>query len=516
MSDEPPPTDSRREPAWRRAWARLQHLRRPLIVLAGVGTLLGGLAGYWNAYRAARDAAGERVSAPTRPAELSERTIAVLPFSNLGNDPADAAFAEGLGEELVHLLTRVKGLRVTARRSALQFKGQQLPMTDMAQRLQSAYLVDGSVRRMGDTVRIGAQLVDGRSGAVLWSGQFERDLKDVLAAQTDLALQVGRSLKLPLDASTLAGSGTKNLKAWQLFQQAQRQPPGDGGREALYRQALALDPAFARVHVELAEEELQRHHRTGTDGRSAADSMVPHLEAALRIDPHLALAHGRLATAAAMRDDLETVARHARKALELDPGDAAGHHWTAELALHELRIDDALAEHRALVDLEPLAALARLHYGNLLRLTGQQSQALAPIEQALLLEPDWPEALFEKAMALLALGRREEALVIARRHNWIEIFGLAGSADDLAAARALSGLNEHRRASLAFFDGQYDTFFDHFEKDHSNFMDRNRAPFDPMLDRVREHPRFKAWLARHGMEQAHQKAQAWRAANPPR
>ena len=184
--------------------------------------------------------------------------------------------------------------------------------------------------------------------AVLWSGQFERDLSDAMAAQSDLALQIGRGLKLPLDASTLAGSGTKNATAWQLF-----------------IQALALDPDFARAHMALGEEALQKHLNTGRDAQSAAALMIPHLETALRIDPRLALAHGRMATAMAMamavHDDLQYVNRHERKALELDPGDPAGHHWTAELALQSLRVDEALAERHLLVELEPLHALPRLH-----------------------------------------------------------------------------------------------------------------------------------------------------------
>ena len=167
-----------------------------------------------------------------------------------------------------------------------------------------------------------------------------------------------------------------------------------------------------------------------------------------------------------------------------------------------------------MVDLEPLHGLPRLHLGELLRLTHRPREALIVVDQALLLEPDWRAALLEKALTLLALGRRDEALAIARRYDWVDVLGLAGSTEDLAAMRRRSGLNEHRLAALAFFDGQYDTFFDHFEKDHSEFMDCNRAMFDPMLDRVREHPRFKAWLLRHGLVQAHERAQAWRASQP--
>lgn len=138
------------------------------------------------------------------------------------------------------------------------------------------------------------------------------------------------------------------------------------------------------------------------------------------------------------------------------------------------------------------------------------------MDRALLLRPGWPSAEVERSLILLAVGRRDEALALARAHNAVEVFGLAGSGEDLAALRQRSGLSEHQMAGLAFFEGHYETFFDHFERDHSDFMDRNRALFDPALDRVRDHPRFKAWLARHGMEAAHERAQAWRAANPPR
>jgi adenylate cyclase len=512
MDGEPGSAPAERVPLWRRVLARVQQLRKPLLVVAGVGAVLGGLAGYWNAYRAVQDVSGV-AAAPSAPAPAA-RTLAVLAFAHLGEDKADAVFAEGVGEELVHVLSRVKGLRVTARRSALQFKDKALPMAEMARQLQVAYLVDGSVRRTGERVRIGAQLVDGASGAVLWSGQFERELKDAMAAQSELALQIAQQLQLPLDAATLEGSGTKNTQAWQLFMQAQRLPPGQRGE--LYRQALALDPGFARVHVELAEEVISNKLQRGRDAQATAALMVPHLEAALRIDPRSAFAHGRLATAAALADDLDAMRRHLQKALELDPGDMPGHHWSSELALRDLRLDDALALRRKMTELEPLSALARRDLAQLLRLMQRPAEALVVIDQALLLDPNWPGAWFEKGYILLALGRRDEALAIGRRFDWVEILGRAGSAEDLAAMRQRSGLSEHRLAALAFYAGQYDTFFDHHEKDHSEFMDRNRALLDPELDPVRQHPRFQAWLARYGMQQVHERAQAWRAANPPR
>lgn len=366
MDEGPNPSPTERAPLWRRAWARVQQLRKPLLVVAGVGAVLGGLAGYWNAYRAVQDVSGV-AAAPAAPA-AGERTLAVLAFAHLGEDKSDAVFAEGVGEELVHVLSRIRGLRVTARRSALQFKDKALPMAEMARQLQVNYLVDGTVRRTGERVRIGAQLVDGGSGAVLWSGQFERDLKDAMAAQSELALQIAQQLKLPLDAATLEGSGTKNVQAWQLFMQAERLPRGTGQREPLYRQALALDPAFSRVHVELAEEELNKPW-AGRDGPAVGAKIVAHLEAALRIDPRSAFAHGRLATAAALRNDLQAMRHHAHKALELDPGDMPGLNWSSELELAEVRVGNAIALRRQMVEVEPLDALARLFLAQRLRWT---------------------------------------------------------------------------------------------------------------------------------------------------
>jgi TolB-like protein len=512
MSEEPTPEHDKPPSPWRRVVLRAQALRRPLLLMAGTGAVLGGLAGYWNAYQAVK---GARASDPQAADALlthgEQRTVAVLAFANLGDAAADDGFSEGVGEELVHVLSRVPGLRVIGRRSALEFKGQSVALTEVARRLQATYLVEGSVRRNGGSVRIAARLVNGSSGAVLWSGQFERSEQDLMAAQADLALQIAGGLKLPLDASTLAGSGTRSAEAWRLFMQAQRLPPGQ--RSVLYQRALALDPRFARAHVELAEEVLAGDWR-GRDAPAVGAAMVPHLEAALRIDPRLALAHGRLATAAALADDLEAMRRHAANALQLDPGDMAALNWSAELALRDVRVEDSLALRRKMVDVEPLSPLARLHLAERLRLANQPAQALAAVEQALLLKPDWRAALVEKALVLLELGRRDEALALARPFAWVDVFVLAGSADDLASARRSTGLNEHRLAALALADGRYDIFFDHFEADHSDFMDRNIAMFDRALDPVREQPRFRAWLARHGMQDAHDKAQAWRAANP--
>jgi TolB-like protein len=509
MSEVPPETPTPPLSKLGRVWSRAQRLRRPLLVVAGVGAVLSGLAGYWNAWRVVKDVSSV-AAAPGTP-EPAARTLAVLAFANLGDDPAFASFGEGVGEELVDVLSRVKGLRVTARRSALRFKGQSVPMIEIASQLQTSYLVDGSVRRDGERVRIGAQLVDGRSGAVLWSGMFERDMKDALAAQGELALQIARSLKLPLDAATVAGSGTKNVQAWQLFFQAQRMPPGK--REPLLQQALALDPKFARAHVALAEEAMAGDW-SGRDASAIAKRMVPHLQAALRVDPRSALAYGRLATAAALSDDIEAMRRYAKQALEIDPGDMAGHNWSSELAWQAMRVDEALAERRTMCELEPLGALPRIDLAAKLRLAQQPAQALVLIDQALLLQPASHPALIEKGFILLALGRRDEALALARRFDWVEIFGLAGSSEDLAAVRQRSGLGEHQMAALALFEGRYDVFFDHFEKDHTEFIDRSKALFDPVLDHVRDHPRFKAYLARYGIEDSQRLATAWRAANP--
>jgi adenylate cyclase len=503
------------------AW--LMSLKGAIVAIAGVGAVLGGFAGYWNAYQAARGSAQphqSRQSVAPAPADVAasapagvaaQKTVAVLAFANLSDDKANEYFADGVSDELLNILSRVQGLRVTARNSAFYFKDKTVPMAELARQLGVTYLVDGSVRRAGERVRIAAQLVHAEDGAILWSQTFDREFKDVLAVQVELGLAIAKSLKLPLDAASLTGSGTDNVQAWQLFLQGERMPHGQ--REDFYHRALALDPNFAQAYLQLGREAFASAYQ-GRDRMDARARSVKYLNDALRIDPRSAEAYGRLASAESLVDDMDAVRRNAQRALQLDPNQIAAHHWMAELALEAGHMDEALAERRLMVDVDPLDLLPRLQYAELLLLANRATKALAVIDEALALYPNDSDCLDVKSAILLQLGRRNEALAIARRQDNVEILAQAGTREDLAALLRRTDLDVHQAAWVALARGQRDAFLDHLEMHVHELHFRGRALFDPALDPVRKLPRFKAWLEKCHLMAAHERAQAWRAANP--
>lgn len=532
----PPPAEPAPEPPpGRRRFATLlewlQRVRGPVVAIAGVGAVLSGLVGYWNVYRTVHDGhAAHSGAAPDAPAggrttAAAPKSLAVLAFVNLGDDRKSDVFVDGLSEELLTLLSQVPGLKVTARNSSFQFRGKPTPMADVARQLGVTYLIDGSVRQAGDRVRVSAQLINPADGSVLWSDTFDRDVKDVLAAQLELALQIARSLKLPLDASTLVGSGTRNAQAWQLFLQGQRMPLGQ--RENFYLRALALDPRFARVHVELAREVFRNANRQTSppDPKDVSARARAHANDALRIDPNSSQAYVMLAGADLWLDDMDAWALHAKRVMALDPNDGDAHDLAAELYLNEGRMDAALTEKKRSMELNPLDDIGHAEYASLLRLANQPVLALQEIDRALSINPNDFRNHAVKARVLLDLGRPDEALALARRaaaqlsaSEWrwlpVDVLVRAGTPEDLVALDRLPRLTPGAKAYVGLARGDVDGFLHWLETGKTDVSYRSRALFNPDLDAVRTLPRFKAWLEKFHLGQAQELASAWRAANP--
>lgn len=457
-------------------------------------------------------------------APVREQSIAVVPFANLSDDRNNEYFADGISEELVNILSRLPGLKVVARTSALQFKGKQVPPPEIARQLGVTYLVDGTVRKSGERVRIGVQLIDARDGVTLWSETFDRELRDLFAVQVEVAVQIAASLKVRIDAAGLAGSGTTNPEAYRLYIDGRR-ARGDA-REEMFNRALALDPKFAPVHVALASLWLRQaidDEAFLDQARAAAATarIVDQLNEALTLDPRSSAAHVLLGYLAAWNGRTGEFRGHLAKALELNPSDPDAHDGLAEAYLFEGNLDEALAERKRNVDLDPLNGFRFQLYAQFLLWAGRPEAALEAIDRAIAIKPDRPETQELKARTLAMLGRRDEALALARslvkrQGGWqaIDALRLAGGRRDLEMLSRSADLDPSTRAAVALSLGHHSEFLDWFVTRSWLLPSAGFLMFDPVLDPVRQDPRFKATLDRMGLTQADARAQAWRARHP--
>ena len=455
---------------------------------------------------------GVEASASPTPTTTALKSLAVLAFANLSEDKANEMLADGLSDELLNVLARVPGLRIVSRNSSHSFKGKAVPTPEMARQLGVGYLVEGSVRRAGERVRIAAQLTQGADGGVLWSQIYDREYRDLLAVQTEVALQIAAQLKLPLDRTSAAGSGTSNVEAWQLVLEGQRKPLAE--REPYYRRALALDPSFVQGHLQLANDAFESGF-SGVPRPQARDRSVAHLETALKLDPKSAEAYGRLASAESLVDNTEAMRGHARKALELNPNVLGGLFWSARLAMEAGEMDQALSYFGRLADADPLDAFARYTYTNALRLAGRPKAALTVLEQALALGIDPRDGRTQKTFVLADLGRRDEARELARQLGSVNLSALLATAAELAALDRRTDLDPHQRAWVDLALGRHAAFVAHAQDHLHDIGWRADALFDPRFDPVRKLPAFVAWLEQCKLTQSHERAQAWRRANPP-
>jgi serine/threonine-protein kinase len=285
--------------------------RRRVVALALVG-ITALLAGVWYVARQSAPAAGP-VSA----------SIAVLPFVNMSSDPEQEYFSDGISEEVLNLLAKIPGLQVAARTSSFSFRDQNLEVPEIAERLNVAHVLEGSVRKAGNEVRITAQLIRADDGFHEWSETWDRSADDIFAIQDEIAADVAAQLKVTLLGAAPTVEAT-DLAAYALYLQARqlgRQGTAEGLERsmALYQQALAIDPDYAAAWAGLARD---YYTQAGTELHPIDEGYELARDAAnraLAIDPEYAPAYAQLGYIAVYHGDLAAAARHLERALALDP-----------------------------------------------------------------------------------------------------------------------------------------------------------------------------------------------------
>ena len=346
-------------------------------------------------------------------------SIAVLPFANMSADPEQEYFCDGMAEEIIDALARLEGLRVVARTSAFHFKGQAPDLREVGEKLNVKTVLEGSVRKAGNRLRINAQLINTDDGYHLWSERYDRQMDDVFAIQEEIAQAIVKKLRVGLiaePAGPLVKPSTSSLETYSLFLR---------GRHHIYRltesgfergltcfeRALALEPdcaaacaGIAYTHLSRSVLGLARPHEAVPKARAAA-------ERALAIDPRCCEALVARGSQQFYYDwDWVGAERDFRSAIELSPGSVDAHLWFADVLAARGRMDEAIATARRSLELDPLGLQSNRMLAQMLLCAGRLDETVDRCRTTLDIEPGFYFATLVLAQALVALGRSEEAV----------------------------------------------------------------------------------------------------------
>lgn len=366
--------------------------------------------------------------------EPGERSVAVLPFADLSAERDQAYLADGIAEDVLTHLSRIGGLRVVSRTSVQPYRETDKPVTEIGEELGVAYVLEGSVRRDGDRIRITAQLVDARRDEHLWAQSYDREIHDLFAVQSDIATSIGREMALRLtedERERIRGAPTADLAAYDeflrgrdLYHRIRKEANEDA--IVLFRSAIARDDSFALAHAWLGAAFAAERHRFG-GGATWLDSATVAAERALELDPDLSDAHRVLGTVRMTEGRLREALRSLERAIELNPNDwaATGNLGTVYGRLG--RHDDAARAYRRVAEGDPVLAMpVRTNLGVTYTTLGLLDAAETELRAALALAPDNRFPLGALARLELRRGRPDEARALAERI-------VAGSPEDLGA-----------------------------------------------------------------------------------
>jgi serine/threonine protein kinase/tetratricopeptide (TPR) repeat protein len=384
-------------------------------------------------------------STPVRAAAIP--AVAVLPFANLSSDPENEFLSDGITDEILYTLGRIEGLRVAGRTSCFALKGQTLDPATVGRRLDVTSVVDGSVRRAGNRVRVQAELVSTADGFQLWSSRYDRDLSDVFAVQEEIARAIATELRVRLGRGTerrIASPPTSDAEAYEKYLRgrhalAQRTTTGSVEAVRLLENVVGRDPGFARAWAGLADAYLAAPVYAGASPRDAWPRARDAIQRALAIDPALVEAHTALAYGTMLYEwDWTSAEGSFRRAIELNPAYAPAHHWYADFLAGRGRLDEALREMRRAHELDPLSPIVSAETAWVLALMRRGDEALAHIDALLRADPSFAHAYVIRGLVLQSVGDHRGA--IAAHRTALELGGhYAFSYAALICAHAAAG-----------------------------------------------------------------------------
>ena len=455
------------------------------------------------------------------PASDIDRFVAVLPFENMSGDPENEYFSDGIHEEIIAQLSKIRGLKVISRTSVMRYKKSQQPAREIGRALGVSHLLGGTVRRAGDRVRISAQLIDSDTDENIWAETYDRDMCDVFAIQSEVAEQIAGRMQTrvtPGEHSRINKKPTDDVEAYNLYllgrHHYNKVTPADFTKALeYYRAAIARDPSFARAYAALADGLFYlgagywgvRPHDTYPEAFAAATK-------ALEIDPLVAEAHGSLGMHYGWYEyDWTRGGAELARAVELNPSGAMLHACYAMHLAAEGRFDEALAMRDIACRLDPGAMVIRGNASWILYLTRRMDDALVDGRSLRHLEPGSAYGAFSHGLICAQAGQPEEAIAAFR-----DAVNLSDRTSlylvMLAYALAVGKQPNEARAVLAEVQGrttefiwpmglafayahlgETETALDHLERAYEERVGwMLLIGREPALDILRDHPRFQA------------------------
>ncbi len=347
------------------------------------------------------------------------QSLAVLPLANLTRDPEQDYFADGMTEALITDLSKISALKVISRTSVMHYKGSNKPLPEIARELNVDGIIEGSVLRAGDRVRITAQLIYAPTDSHLWADSYERDLRDVLALQEEVATNIAGQVQVvvtPQERRRLAARHSVNPEAYQAYLKgryywSQRTPESVHKGMEQFRQAIALDPGYAPPHSGLADSYIVMGGYQWMSPEEAGRLAEAEARQALALDEELAEAHTSLGGArASFNWDFATAEREYQRSLELNPGYATARQWRAEALADMGRLPEALDEARKAQELDPLSPIVNSFVGVLLTVNHQPEAAIREHRKVLEMYPEFGFGHAWLGIAYWQAGSRQEAI----------------------------------------------------------------------------------------------------------
>ena len=466
------------------------------------------------------DDAAAPIPRSTAAAPLADdKSVAVLAFANLSDDKGNEYFSDGISEELLNVLAKIPGLKVSARTSAFYFKGKEVPVPEIARQLGVAYVVEGSVRKSGDKVRITAQLIKAADGFHVWSDTFTRDLKDIFAVQDEIAGLIAQNLSLKLGITASAASAV-NPAAYQHMLQARffsRKEDNEGWRKSIEecRAALALDPDYALAAAEMARSYIFLCRFGGISLSEGFRAARPAAERALALNPELPEANNAMGWVLRTADwDWHRADAAFRRAYELAPRSADMIRDYAVIRNNQGFFAEAIELGRLAVKLDPLNASTHCYASLFLAwFDGHLDEAVTEMQRGLALAPEAVEWHSILARSLILQGRLPEAAATAEREPseryrlFARALVLSAQKNHPAAEQARSELIEKHGETMSFhiaeifaLSGEDDRAFEWLERARI----RGDTPMawilgTPTLRPLLRDPRWTALIAKLGL-----------------